>query len=110
VSILDDQGARLTLSKAARYATQLTGIRTSAGSINRWMKCGTRGGVRLECGWLGARRYTTEDAVRRFVRATTDIRCKPVQKPHERTEPPRTEPMRRRASEAAARQCEELGL
>ena len=45
--------------------------RPSLASVYRWMTDGVRGGVRLESIVVGGQRFTSLEAIGRFIRATT---------------------------------------
>ena len=50
---------------------KLTGHRPNAATVWRWHQKG-RSGVRLETFVAGGRRYSTDEAILRFIRATTE--------------------------------------
>jgi hypothetical protein len=87
---------RLTLSQAARL------LRLHVGTIHRWRLRGCRG-VRLETALLGGIRYTTRQALDRFVAATTAAAdgVAPA---------PRTPAQRERAIAAAERELAAAGI
>lgn len=64
MDLLDEQA--LTLNEAAKIT------RSSLASVWRWCLKGVRG-VELESYVIGARRYTTREAVERFISRTTAV-------------------------------------
>ncbi len=45
--------------------------RPNASTIWRWHRSGVRGGIRLETVVVGSRRYTSREAIQRFIERTT---------------------------------------
>lgn len=92
----------LTIAEAARKA------KTHPSRVYSWIKIGLCDGVRLEACLCGSKWLTSEQALSRFFDRLTAAR---LGRPTEiEGSLPRTEAQRRRDSEAAARECAELGL
>ncbi|MEX2174604.1 MAG: DUF1580 domain-containing protein [Pirellulaceae bacterium] len=88
--------SRLTLSQAARY------IGVHAATAHRWRLRGTRG-CRLETILVGGIRYTSREALERFVAATTAAADGTAV-------PARTSAQRERAIAAAERELADAGI
>ena len=57
----------------ADVSDHLPGKRVHACTVTRWQNPGVRG-IRLETYAIGGKVYTTVEAIRRFIRATTEAR------------------------------------
>jgi len=89
----------ITLAEAAKH---LPG-RPHKATIWRWATGGVRGGILLESILSGGVRYTSTEALDRFIKATTEAA-------NRRHAPKRTRRDRQRAIEAAERQLDAAGL
>jgi len=88
---------RLTIAEAARKA----GV--SPGCGWRWVLYGIKGGIKLESALIGGKRYTSEEALERFVNDCTNAGsgAAPIV---------RTNKQRERAVEQAERELEQAGI
>lgn len=59
----------------ARMHLKRRGVTISRATIYRWASALGSGGVRLETWAIGGRRYTSVEALQRFVQASTEMEC-----------------------------------
>ncbi|MGH7174433.1 MAG: DUF1580 domain-containing protein [Gemmataceae bacterium] len=99
----------LSLAQAARrFPPARLGRPVNSSTVWRWARKGVKvpgvGVIRLECVRVSGRWLTSEEAISRFVLAQTppaDSAAQPT---------PRTPTQRRKASEQAGRQLDEIGI
>lgn len=92
----------MTLRQAAAYFPGRSGDGVSEASTWRWVLKGLRG-VKLESTKIAGTRYTSQEAIERFI-AATSVDSGPQQ------EAPRTQRRRQRDIAAAARQLDAAGV
>ena len=73
------------------------------GTVFRWITKGLRGGIKLETSMVGGRRYTTHEALQRFIERTT-TRAAGV------SAPPQTAKQRQRALDDADSVLKKAGI
>jgi Protein of unknown function (DUF1580). len=94
-----DREELLSISAAAR---QCPG-RPHVATVWRWAETGVKG-IRLETVQVGGRRFTSAEAIRRFIERTTAAAVGPA------AEPPRTPAARQRAIAAAKAELAKAGI